>query len=171
MEDLFGERGVRGIVAENARAMGHSVKPELSEGNVLDLAIRGVDLDPLFITSVFVARVQHRRMLVCEVGEIVEAPASKFAETGEMRRDLRARDRRHVKRQQILKAGVEREEILAAAIRGYVVRPLCRCATTGLRCNGRRYRGNPGMFIHSACPPAPIPSPVGVGWQAFRDAL
>jgi hypothetical protein len=126
LECIFGDRRQRGVEPEHA-AMAHGVEFKIAEGDRLHLAIGGVILDPIFVASVAVARMQHGRVPVGHSGQLVEASARERAEPVEMR--LQAAERRgiEIEREQLAQTRVDAEEIQAAAVRRQPVgAPGCR---------------------------------------------
>ena len=74
--------------AQHAGAMAHGVHAELLEGDLLHLAIGRVVVDPVLVAAEAVARLQHRRMLVGDLRQLVEPVAGQRAQPIEMRRHL-----------------------------------------------------------------------------------
>ena len=121
-EGVLHQRVCRLRQAEHAGAMAHRVQAEFLVGDLLHLAIGGVVVDPVLVAAEPVARLQHRRMLVGDHREFVEAAAGQLAQPLEMRRHLRAQAGLHVEPQQVLELPVDRIEVLPVDVGGDVVR-------------------------------------------------
>ena len=79
--------------------MAHGVELEIAEGDVFHLAISAVIVDPVLVAAEPVARMEHRRMLVGDAGELVEPAAGQCAEPIEMRLELGEIAARQIDRQ------------------------------------------------------------------------
>ena len=88
LQRVFGDRRQRTVHAERAGAMAHGMELEIAEGDLFHLAIGGMIVDPVLVAAEAVARMQHRRMLVGDAGQLVEPAAGELAEPIEMRFQL-----------------------------------------------------------------------------------
>ena len=113
--------------------MCHRVKTEFAETNPFHLAIRGMELNPISSRPKSVARMQHRRMLVGNFGELVETPARELPKTVEMRLHRRAQARLHMEIEQVAQPAVDTIEVHAAAVGRDQPRRLCRSKSQGVR--------------------------------------
>jgi hypothetical protein len=96
--------------------MRHRMKTEFAETNPFHLAIRRMELDPVMVAAETIARMEHGRMLVGNLGEFVETAAGELAETVEMRFHRGAQARLHVEIEQTAQAPVDAVKIHAAAV-------------------------------------------------------
>ena len=96
--------------------------PKSLERDLLHLAIGRVVVDPVLVAAEAVARMQHRRMLVGDLRQLVEPAAGERAQPIEMRRHVREQRRLHVERQQVLELPVDGIEILPVDVGRDVVR-------------------------------------------------
>ena len=116
LQRIFGDRRQRAIHAERTGAVAHGVKLEVSERDLLHLAIGGVIVDKILVAAKAVARVQNGRMPVGDPCQLIQPAAGEGPEPVEMRRQPAKIFRRQVMAEQIAQAAVDGIEILPRTI-------------------------------------------------------
>src|SRR5580658_11075681 len=97
--------------------MCHRMEAKFAKCDMLHLAIRRMELDPILVTAKSIARMEDGRMRVGNLGNLVQPPPRHPAKSIEVRFHCSAEARIHVQIEQIAEPAIDSIEVEPATIR------------------------------------------------------